>query len=380
MKLLRSHPLLAALALASAGGPARADSFTGIGFFAGEATSYAYGVSADGSTVVGSSGGYIAKWTEGGGIEYVGGEARGGAAYAASADGSTITGTRNDFAGSSWPYGSGAFRWDSSSGYQNLNDPSMGFGSSGLAVTDDGGLVAGERYNAQEGVVWDDTSNATIPGTESIRGLSADGGYRLGVLTRGYGGFFGSDTFRIASDGTTENIGHLTAAEYTYGRAISADGSAIVGVDYRGNTGSTTDPVAFIWTDSSGMQEIGRLAGDASSVANALTTTGLLGSMVVGQSGSRAFLWSDSVGLVDLQLYLSGRGLDLAGWTLTEATGLSRDGLTIVGQGINAAGQEEGWVVRLSGAAAVPEPASFAMLALGGFAAGLAARRSRRMA
>jgi hypothetical protein len=35
--------------------------------------------------------------------------------------------------------------------------------------------------------------------------------------------------------------------------------------------------------------------------------------------------------------------LDLSGWILTSATGISADGLTIVGVGVNPAGQNEGW-------------------------------------
>ncbi len=37
-------------------------------------------------------------------------------------------------------------------------------------------------------------------------------------------------------------------------------------------------------------------------------------------------------------------GLDLAGWTLDVALGISADGLTIVGQGINPNGDHEAWI------------------------------------
>ncbi len=52
---------------------------------------------------------------------------------------------------------------------------------------------------------------------------------------------------------------------------------------------------------------------------------------------------------------------NLAGWTLSTARGISVDGQTIVGDGINPAGQMEAW--RVIG---VPEPASIALLFFGG--------------
>ena len=65
-------------------------------------------------------------------------------------------------------------------------------------------------------------------------------------------------------------------------------------------------------------------------------------------------------------------GVDLTGWTLSLATAISDDGMTIVGNGTNPSGDSEGWVVRL------PEPARAIGLALG-FAFVLALRaRARR--
>jgi hypothetical protein len=79
--------------------------------------------------------------------------------------------------------------------------------------------------------------------------------------------------------------------------------------------------------------------------------------------------------MVDLKSYLTSHGADLTGWTLTNATGISADGLTIVGNGLNADGEVEGWVARLS-PAAVPEPSSVVMAGLGLLGGlGLAARR-----
>ena len=52
--------------------------------------------------------------------------------------------------------------------------------------------------------------------------------------------------------------------------------------------------------------------------------------------------------------------LDLTGWALKSATGISADGLTIVGTGTNPVGFDEGWI------ATIPEPSTLLLLGLGG--------------
>ena len=81
----------------------------------------------------------------------------------------------------------------------------------------------------------------------------------------------------------------------------------------------------------------------------------------VGIPGSfgRAFLWEAALGLVDLNQFLPTLGIDLTGWTLTEATGISADGLTIVGNGVNPDGRIEAWI------AVIPEPAAMPLLGAG---------------
>lgn len=67
-------------------------------------------------------------------------------------------------------------------------------------------------------------------------------------------------------------------------------------------------------------------------------------------------------------MLVNDHGLDLTGWTLDTAYGISADGLTFVGYGYNPSGDTEAWV------ATVPEPATIILLALGG----LALLRNRR--
>jgi hypothetical protein len=88
------------------------------------------------------------------------------------------------------------------------------------------------------------------------------------------------------------------------------------------------------------------------------------GSTVVGQgssaSGNAAFLWDATNGMRELDQILANEfGLDLTGWTLHEAYGISDDGRTIVGYGTNPSGYGEAWL------ATIPEPGTGLLLMTG---------------
>ena len=68
-----------------------------------------------------------------------------------------------------------------------------------------------------------------------------------------------------------------------------------------------------------------------------------------------AFLWTPESGMRRLADALSEHGLDLSGWTLQRATGLSASGRTVVGWGTNPSGDTEGFVATLP-ARVIPTP------------------------
>ena len=172
----------------------------------GNSSSGAFGVSADGTTIVGFSGGEAFRWTDGGGMVGLGGFSS--SARGVSADGSTVVGQ-----GESAPNVTEAFRWTSGSGVVGLGDLSGGsFFSFAWDISSDGSTVVG-------------LSNTT-PGNEAFLWTSSGGMVGLGDLP---GGGFDSQAL-----------------------AVSADGSIIVGESRT----ATSANEAFIWDTTDGMREL----------------------------------------------------------------------------------------------------------------------------
>jgi probable HAF family extracellular repeat protein len=195
-------------------------------------------------------------------------------------------------------------------------------------------------------------------------GVSADGSVVVG------GGFSasGTEAFRWTSGGGMVGLGDLPGGSFSsQAVGVSADGSVVVGA---GSSASGTE--AFRWTSGGGMVGLGDLPGGAfNSIARAVSADG---SVVVGQGFSvpagRAFIWDPVNGMRALDMVLVDSGIDLTGWTLIDATGISDDGLTIVGMGFNPSRFLEGWI------AVIPEPSTAALLGIGLLSLGYSRRRS----
>jgi probable HAF family extracellular repeat protein len=315
--------------------------------------SAAYGVSADGSVVVGysTSGpgtpgpatfeGF--RWTEAGGMVGLGHVSGGGTdsrAYGVSADGAVVVGSSN----------SAAFRWTEAGGMVHLGNNSR----HAHGVSADGGVVVGERRSGADMEAFRWTAETGVVGVgyleyfywwepiSSAFGVSADCSVVVG------GSISGTDAqqaFRWEG-GTMPGLGDLPGGEVHSGaRAILVDGSVIVGF---GRSASGSE--AFCWTEAGGMLGLGDLPGGIfSSAAVAVSADGMV---IVGNSqtdtGSEAFIWAPEHGMRNLKSVLTAGGLNLAGWTLSNARGISADGFTIVGVGINPEGQTEAWRASLA--------------------------------
>jgi hypothetical protein len=92
----------------------------------------------------------------------------------------------------------------------------------------------------------------------------------------------------------------------------------------------------------------------------ALNSNGTIaaGYQSVGGANKAAFIWTSADGTQDLATYLTGLGVGLTGWTLTDVKGMSGDGRVLTGLGTYG-GTSHGWVI------VIPEPSSLSVLALG---------------
>jgi hypothetical protein len=167
-------------------------------------------------------------------------------------------------------------------------------------------------------------------------------------------------------------LGDLPGGNFgSQAEAVSGDGLTVVG-------GSISDQgwEAFVWRAGQGMTGLGDLGGGEFE-SRAFGVSGD-GSIVCGRGvterGAAAFRWTAQGGLEALaepigavvgnsmaqavsagegqrtvQAVLEAAGVDLKGWTLRWATGVSADGTVICGNGINPEGNDEAWVVDLTG-------------------------------
>ena len=165
----------------------------------------------------------------------------------------------------------------------------------------------------------------------------------------------------------------LDGGLYSYAEAVSADGAVIVG-----DGESSPGRQAFRWTGEGGMVGLGDLpGGDFRSFARDVSADG---SIVVGLShtgqgptGNEAFIWDQAHGMRNLRDVLVDEfGLDLGGWTLLTAQGISAEGERIVGIAANPQGDHEAWIAQ------IPEPGTLVLL-IAALALPAARRRSPRV-
>jgi hypothetical protein len=120
------------------------------------------------------------------------------------------------------------------------------------------------------------------------------------------------------------------------------------------------------------MVSLGKLSGGSG--RGIAFDASLDGSVIVGEDGPEAFYWSSTLGMVNLKDVLIANGATgLDGWLLTEATGVSYDGQTVVGTGIHN-GVTQAFV------ATVPEPSTVVLAIIAGVGSlGFSIRYRRRV-
>ena len=163
-------------------------------------------------------------------------------------------------------------------------------------------------------------------------------------------------------------------------RAVTADGSVVVG--FSSNRIGTVNVIeeAFLWTEQEGTISL-QPGGWSFSVAMDVSGDG---SVVVGRgvnpvtTSGAAFYWTPEVGMVDLRdLLIFGGATNLDGWRLISAEGISADGRKVVGTALDSSGGSQAFVATIG---AIPEPSTVALVAFAGAGLiGLAIRRATRL-
>jgi probable HAF family extracellular repeat protein len=241
---------------------------------------------------------------------------------------------------------------------QPLGDLTGGsFSSTAYDVSADGSIVVGGSYSASgyEAFRW--TGDAGMQGIGDLSGgsfgsvahaISGDGSTIVGQGTTN----FTHEVFRWTSDAGMQTLNVVQ----NQGAAVdvSRDGSMLIG--YRFNPLLTLE--SFSWTAKGGLESLSGSGTDKIPAAMSAD-----GSIIVGHFDNYGtmwpWIWDAPNGMRMLQdVLVSDYGLDLTGWTLQQATGISDDGLTIVGYGRNPAGYAEGWI------AVIPEPQTFSVMLL----------------
>jgi probable HAF family extracellular repeat protein len=321
-------------------------------------------------------------------------------AWGVSANGQVVVGSSNSWLSGSEPE---AFRKVGSAPMQALGvlNPDY-FQSEALAVSADGNSVVGSSFadptRLPRAFRWSvggpmvDLGGFPPAAINSIAyGVSANGSVLVGTAkTLDTLGNNRDEAFRwtLASQ-AKQALGFLPGGTFSWAYGTSQDGAVVVGF-----SGSAAQTRAFIWrapagpmqalsgdtTDSSiasGVSGDGRVvfgqcfvgpgvaafrwsAGEGFLVlgdlptnpgpANANLLAGNLdGSVLVGYGTSatsgfdgEAVIW-DFGGLRSVRDVLVERGVNMTGWTLQWATGVSADGQTIVGFGRNPQGKIEAW-------------------------------------
>jgi len=361
-------------------------SLVGLGFLPSPAfdSSSAFGVSADGSVIVGESvnsndDDEAFRWTSGGGMVPLGflpgvplnPDSR---AFGVSADGSVIVGQASNS-----NRDQEAFMWTSGvmEGLGFLPGSSFPF-SRANGVSADGFVIVGESRNSNgnvEAFMWTSGGGMVplgfLPGAivgindESVaHAVSADGSVIVGVSLNSNGD---NEAFRWTSGGGMVGLDFLPGASFPFSRArdVSADGSVIVG-DANNSNGNGE---AFMWTSGGGMVGLGFLPGAPGPDFSNADGVSADGSVIVGASRNsnndqEAFRWTLGGGMVPLGFLPGGAGVTNPS---SVARAISADGFVIVGNGDNSNEDREAFMLILGRmVAGTPIPIDTTMvLALG---------------
>jgi probable HAF family extracellular repeat protein len=240
--------------------------------------------------------------------------------------------------------GDQAFRWTQATGMQGMS-PLIGNGpSKATSVSNDGAVIAG-YIGGGDGFRWSLTDGVKILPGAVVEGMNASGSVLVGSNANAQAYHWQNDVMTL--------IPFLPGGFSGIAHAVSDNGIVVVGNGSSNNNANGNN--AFRWTKATGISSLGDLpGGNFDSVAWAVSGTG---QFIVGSSetatGPAAFIWDANHGMRELRkVLLNDYQVDPGLWTLESAVGISADGNTILGYGLDPTGRTAPWIVTL------PEPAT----------------------
>jgi uncharacterized membrane protein len=278
--------------------------------------------------------------------------------FGISEDGSTIVGGAVDANG-----GERAVSWSTANPSAEISlSPSprpIGNTAAEGASADGSVIVGADNDNA---VVWSAGGETPIAPLAQANAVSSPGK----VVVGGTIGTSSKPDFQAFSWTSTSGftpLNYLPGGTISVATAVSADGSVIAGGSDDSNTPGSYVPVR--WT-ASGVQSLGTLGTDT--LATGMSADG---SIIVGWADhqSEAFIWDATNGIRLLSDVLESDGVNLNGFQLQQATGISTDGQYITGF-TGDFGDRTAWLVQL------PEPTGLSLVMIG--AEGILIRRRRK--
>lgn len=358
----------------------QAATFQGLGAVSNtnDSWSVAYGVSPDGKVVVGTSNGNAFRWQDGQ-MQSLGsltGDFCCSAAYAASENGSKVVG---------WstlpnPANIAPFQWTSDESMALLDDQLLGTAQD---ISANGDIVVGRT--ASEAYLWTTQQGIQLLGDlpggldySHALAISPEGSTVVGYSESSYG----LEAFRWTQTDGMSGLGDLDGGDFrSLPHDVSASGEVVVGL-----ATSLHGTEAFRYQDGRMIGLADLPGGSFYSEATAVSDDGSVivgfsdsGSNILGATNSNvelgveAVIWENGSPIRKLQdVFENDYALDLDGWTLIHAHGVSSDGQTIVGDGLAPDGHHQGWI------ATIPEPTSIVLFGLGSLILRKTPRKKRR--
>jgi probable HAF family extracellular repeat protein len=283
----------------------------------------------------------------------------------------------------SWTLENGTVDLGSLPGTPALNDASFAYaiseyadaivGSSGSPTT----YSTAFRYTTADNTMRD---LGVLPGSSGVSVSAAydvnfDGSVVVGSSTYTSQGSLLTHAFRwVLTPGMTTGVmsdidGAARSISAAY--AVNDDGSVVVGTQMPAGTSSQN---AFIWTQATGMVSLGALPGDSAAMATGVSRDGTI---VVGTSNpgevfnpftnlampqDRPFYWTKATGMQDVNALANAAGLNPNGFVFQNATGISRDGRYIYGNGVDAQGNTGAYILAYCNGGSCASPLVAAVL------------------